>query len=160
MLQEDRQLKMIKKNITRKIKTELQNMLKNDRETYVTFYEVFGRQLKYGVYSDFGQHKDVLQDLLMFYSSKEQKLVSLAEYVERMPEDQKHIYYATGESNERIAKLPQTEMVTDKGYEILYFTEDVDEFAIRMLMNYKEKEFKNVSSGDLGLESEDRKSVV
>lgn len=157
MLQHDRQLKMIEKNITRKIKTELQNMLKNDREKYVEFYNVFGRQLKYGVYSDFGQHKDVLQDLLMFYSSTEEKLVSLAEYVERMPEDQKYIYYATGESNERIAKLPQTEMVADKGYEILYFTEDVDEFAIRMLMNYKEKEFKNVSSGDLGLESEEEK---
>ena len=157
MLQHDRQLKMIYKNITRKIKTELQNMLKNDREKYVEFYNVFGRQLKYGVYSDFGQHKDVLQDLLMFYSSTEEKLVSLAEYVERMPEDQKYIYYATGESNERIAKLPQTEMVADKGYEILYFTEDVDEFAIRMLMNYKEKEFKNVSSGDLGLESEEEK---
>ena len=157
MLQHDRQLKMIEKNITRKIKTELQNLLKNDRDTYVTFYEVFGRQLKYGVYSDFGQHKDVLQDLLMFYSSTEKRLVSLAEYVERMPEDQKHIYYATGESNERIEKLPQTEMVTDKGYEILYFTEDVDEFAIRMLINYKEKEFKNVSDGDLGLETEEEK---
>ncbi|MEI3611186.1 molecular chaperone HtpG [Pseudogracilibacillus sp. SO30301A] len=157
MLQHDRQLKMIEKNITRKIKTELQNMLKNDREKYVEFYNVFGRQLKYGVYSDFGQHKDVLQDLLMFYSSTEEKLVSLAEYISRMPEDQKYIYYATGESNERIAKLPQTEMVAEKGYEILYFTEDVDEFAIRMLMNYKEKEFKNVSSGDLGLESEEEK---
>ncbi|MEI3604382.1 molecular chaperone HtpG [Pseudogracilibacillus sp. SE30717A] len=157
MLQHDRQLKMIEKNITRKIKTELQNMLKNDRDKYEEFYNVFGRQLKYGVYSDFGQHKDVLQDLLMFYSSKEEKLVSLDEYVSRMPEDQKYIYYATGESNERIAKLPQTEIVADKGYEILYFTEDVDEFAIRMLMNYKEKEFKNVSSGDLGLESEEEK---
>ena len=157
MLQHDRQLKMIEKNITRKVKTELQNMLKNDREKYVEFYNVFGRQLKYGVYSDFGQHKDVLQDLLMFYSSTEEKLVSLAEYVSRMPEDQKYIYYATGESNDRIAKLPQTEMVAEKGYEILYFTEDVDEFAIRMLMNYKEKEFKNVSSGDLGLESEEEK---
>lgn len=157
MLQHDRQLKMIEKNITRKIKTELQNMLKNDREKYVAFYDVFGRQLKYGVYSDFGQHKDVLQDLLMFHSSKENALVSLAEYVERMPEDQQYIYYATGESNDRIAKLPQTEVVADKGYEILYFTEDVDEFAIRMLTNYQEKEFKNVSDGDLGLETEEEK---
>ena len=157
MLQHDRQLKMIERNITRKIKAELKKMLKNDREKYVEFYNVFGRQLKYGVYSDFGQHKDVLQDLLMFHSSTEEKLVSLEEYVSRMPEDQKYIYYATGESNERIAKLPQTEMVADKGYEILYFTEDVDEFAIRMLMNYKEKEFKNVSSGDLGLESDEEK---
>lgn len=157
MLQQDRQLKMIEKNITRKIKTELQQMLKNEREQYVQFYEVFGRQLKYGVYSDFGQHKNVLQDLLLFYSSTEDKLVSLDEYVSRMPEEQKFIYYATGESNERIAKLPQTEMVADKGYEILYFTEDVDEFAIRMLTDYKEKEFKNVSDGDLGLETEEEK---
>ena len=157
MLQHDRQLKMIEKNITRKIKQALQGMLKNDRETYLQFYETFGRQLKYGVYSDFGQNKDVLQDLLMFYSSTEKTLVSLAEYVERMPEDQKYIFYATGESNERIAKLPQTEMVADKGYEILYFTEDVDEFAIRMLMSYEEKEFKNVSDGDLGIETEEEK---
>src|SRR5690625_2937228 len=132
-------------------------MLKKDREKYETFYDAFGRQLKFGVYNDFGAHKDVLQDLLLFYSSTEEKLVSLAEYVERMAEDQKYIYYATGESNERIAKLPQTEMVADKGYEILYFTDDVDEFAIRMLMNYKEKEYKNVYSGDLGLESEEEK---
>lgn len=157
MLQHDRQLKMIEKNITRKIKQALQGMQKNDRETYLQFYETFGRQLKYGVYSDFGQNKDVLQDLLMFYSSTEKTLVSLAEYVERMPEDQKYIFYATGESNERIAKLPQTEMVADKGYEILYFTEDVDEFAIRMLMSYEEKEFKNVSDGDLGIETEEEK---
>lgn len=157
MLQHDRQLKMIEKNITRKIKQALQGMLKNDREKYLQFYESFGRQLKYGVYSDFGQNKDVLQDLLMFYSSTEKTLVSLAEYVERMPEDQKYIFYATGESNERIAKLPQTEMVADKGYEILYFTEDVDEFAIRMLMSYEEKEFKNVSDGDLGIETEEEK---
>ena len=155
MLQHDRQLKLIEKNITRKIKSELQRMLKNDRDKYVQFYEVFGRQLKYGVYSDFGQHKDVLQDLLMFYSSTEEKLVTLDEYVSRMKEDQKYIYYATGESNERIAKLPQTELVADKGYEILYFTEDVDEFAIKMLMNYKDKEFRNVSSGDLGIETDE-----
>jgi len=157
MLQHDRQLKLIEKNITRKIKTDLQRLLKNDREKYIQFYEVFGTQLKYGVYSDFGQHKDVLQDLLMFYSSTEEKLVTLEEYVERMKEDQKYIFYATGETNDRIAKLPQTEMVADKGYEILYFTEDVDEFAIKMLMNYQEKEFKNVSDGDLGIETEEEK---
>src|SRR5690625_470328 len=160
MLQHDRQLKMIERNITRRIKTELQNMMKNDREKYEKFYNVFGRQLKYGVYSDFGQHKDVLQDLLLFYSSKEKKLVSLKEYVERMPEDQKYIYYATGESNERIEKLPQAELIRDKGYEMLYFTEDVDEFAIRMLMNYEEKEFKNVSDGDLGLETDEEKEAA
>ena len=122
------------------------------------FMNAFGRQLKYGVYSDFGQHKDDLQDLLMFYSSKEKKLVTLEEYVSRMPEDQKYIYYATGESNERIEKLPQTELVADKGYEILYFTDEIDEFAIKMLMNYKEKEFKSVSSGDLGFEEEQKET--
>src|SRR5690625_2429329 len=154
MLQHDRQLKVIERNITRRIKTELENMLKRDRETYEKFYNVFGRQLKFGVYSDFGVHKDVLQDLLMFYSSTEKKLVTLAEYVDRMPEEQKYIYYATGESNERIAQLPQTELVAEKGYEILYFSEDIDEFAIQMLREYKEKEFKNVASGDLGIETE------
>ncbi|WP_221365243.1 molecular chaperone HtpG [Clostridium perfringens] len=155
MLQHDRQLSRIAKNIKTKIKNELESMMKNDRESYEKFYKSFGRQLKYGVYDDFGMNKDELRDLLMFYSSKEKKMVSLAEYVERMAEDQKYIYYAVGESNERIEKMPQTEMVLDKGYEILYFTEDVDEFAIKMLMNYKEKEFKSVSSGDLGIESEE-----
>lgn len=154
-LQHDRQLSRIAKNIKTKIKNELESMMKNDRESYEKFYKSFGRQLKYGVYDDFGMNKDELKDLLMFYSSKEKKMVSLAEYVERMAEDQKYIYYAVGESNERIEKMPQTEMVLDKGYEILYFTEDVDEFAIKMLMNYKEKEFKSVSSGDLGIESEE-----
>lgn len=155
MLQHDRQLSRIAKNIKTKIKNELESMMKNDRESYEKFYKSFGRQLKYGVYDDFGMNKDELKDLLMFYSSKEKKMVSLAEYFERMAEDQKYIYYAVGESNERIEKMPQTEMVLDKGYEILYFTEDVDEFAIKMLMNYKEKEFKSVSSGDLGIESEE-----
>jgi molecular chaperone HtpG len=156
VLQHDRQLKLIAKNIKTKIKKSLNSMLKNEREKYDEFYESFGRQLKYGVYSDFGSNKDDLQDLLMFYSSKEKKMVTLDEYVSRMPEDQKYIYYAAGQSNERIEKLPQTEMVLDKGYEILYFTDEVDEFAIRMLMKYKEKEFKNVSSGDLGIESEEK----
>ncbi|MCM3765504.1 molecular chaperone HtpG [Neobacillus niacini] len=156
MLQHDRQLKLIAKNINKKIKSELLSLLKNDREKYEQFYGAFGRQLKYGVYSDFGSHKDELQDLLMFYSSKEKKLVTLDEYVSRMPEDQKYIFYATGASNERIEKLPQTELVADKGYEILYFTDEIDEFAIRMLMSYKEKEFKSVSSGDLGFEAEEQ----
>ena len=159
MLQHDRQLQRIAKNVNRKIKSELETMLKKDREKYETFYDAFGRQLKFGVYNDFGAHKDVLQDLLLFYSSTEEKLVSLAEYVERMPEDQKYIYYATGESNERIAKLPQTEMVADKGYEILYFTDDVDEFAIRALQTYKDKEFRSVSSGDLGIEEDDEQDT-
>jgi molecular chaperone HtpG len=160
MLQHDRQLKLIAKNINKKIKSELQSLLKNDREKYVEFYESFGRQLKFGVYSDFGANKEVLQDLIMFYSSKEKKLVTLDEYVSRMPEDQKYIYYASGGSVERIEKLPQTEMVAEKGYEILYFTEDIDEFAIKMIMNYKDKEFKSVSSGDLGIESDDKQDDV
>lgn len=159
MLQHDRQLKFIAKNIKSKIKNELENMLKNERDNYEKFYKAFGRQLKYGVYSDFGSNKEVLQDLLIFYSSKEQKMVTFEEYVSRMPEDQKYIYYAVGESNEKIAKLPQTELVADKGYEILYFTDDIDEFAIKMLREYKEKEFKSVSSGDLGLEPEESKEA-
>ena len=121
ILQQDRQLQRIAKNISKKIKSELQSLLKNEREKYETFYQSFGRQLKYGVYSDYGMHKEELQDLLMFYSSKEKKLVTLDEYVSSMPEDQKYIYYATGESIERIEKLPQTELVSDKGYEILIF---------------------------------------
>ncbi|KUP09800.1 chaperone protein HtpG [Bacillus coahuilensis m2-6] len=151
ILQHDRQLKVIAKNLKNKIKKELANMLKNDRENYEKFYASFGRQLKFGVYNDFGMHKEDLQDLLLFYSSKEEKLVSLKEYVERVQEDQKYIYYATGETNARIAKLPQTEMLVEKGYEILYFTDDVDEFAIKMLREFDGKEFKSVSSGDLGI---------
>ena len=156
ILQHDRQLKLIAKNIKTQIKNGLLDTLKNERDKYEKFYNSFGRQLKYGVYSEFGSHKEDLQDLLMFYSSKEKKLVTLDEYVSRMPEDQKYIYYAAGESIERIEKLPQTEMVSDKGYEILYFTEDIDEFAVRMLMSYKEKEFKSVSSGDLGIEDKEQ----
>ena len=152
ILQHDRQLKLIAKNIKSKIKGQLQSLLKDERDKYEEFYQSFGRQLKYGVYSDYGTHKEDLQDLIMFYSSKEKKLVTLGEYVSRMPEEQKYIYYASGDSVERIEKLPQTEIVAEKGYEILYFTEDIDEFAIRMLMGYKEKEFRSVSSGDLGIE--------
>jgi len=157
MLQQDRQLKRIEKNLTKKIKSQLQAMLKNEREKYETFYQAFGRQLKFGVYNDFGANKDMLQDLLLFYSSNEKKLVSLEEYAARMKEDQAYIYYAAGESIERIEKLPQTELVADKGYEILYLTEDIDEFAIKMLMSYQDKEFKSVSASDLGLKEEDSK---
>lgn len=160
LLQHDRQLKRIAKNINNKIKNELENMLKNDRESYDKFYKTFGRQLKFGVYEEFGANKETLQDLIMFYSSKEKKMVTLGEYVERMPEEQKYIYYAVGDSNERIEKLPQTELVKDKGYEILYFTEEIDEFAIKMLMNYKEKEFKSVSSGDLGIEADEKDEAI
>lgn len=156
MLQHDRQLRTIAKNINKRIKQQLKQVLNNDREAYERFYQSFGQQLKFGVYSDFGQHKEVLQDLLLFYSSKEKKLVTLDEYVERMPEEQKYIYYAQGDSVDRVDKLPQTELVKDKGYEILYFTDEIDEFAIRMLMSYKEKEFRNVSSGDLGIEQDEK----
>ncbi|MGZ4160682.1 MAG: molecular chaperone HtpG [Neobacillus sp.] len=158
MLQHDRQLKLIAKNINKKIKSELQNILKNEREKYEEFYKSFGKQLKYGVYSDYGMHKEELQDLLMFYSSKEKKMVSLDEYVSRMPEEQKYIYYASGDSYDRIDKLPQTELVSEKGYEILYFIDEIDEFAIRMLMSYKDKEFKSVSSGDLGIEADEKQN--
>ncbi|WP_053217006.1 molecular chaperone HtpG [Virgibacillus senegalensis] len=160
MLQHDRQLKLIAKNINKKIKSQLLSLQKDDREQYEKFYNAFGRQIKFGVYNEFGANKEVLKDLLLFYSSKEKKLVTLAEYVSRMPEDQKYIYYATGESIDRIDKLPQTELVADKGYEILYFTEEIDEFAIRMLATYEEKEFKSVSSNDLGLEDEEEKTEV
>lgn len=154
MLQHDRQLKLIAKNIKSKIKKELEELLKNERDKYEEFYQAFGRQLKYGVYSDFGINKEDLQDLLMFYSSKEKKLVTLDEYVSRMPEDQKYVYYAAGESIERIEKMPQAELVIDKGYELLYFNDDVDEFAIRVIGKFKDKEFKSVASGDLGLEAD------
>lgn len=159
MLQHDRQLKLIAKKIKDKIKSELLSMLENDKDKYEEFYKNFGRQLKYGVYSDFGANKEVLQDLLMFYSKKQNKMITLDEYVNAMDKDQKYIYYACGESNERIDKLPQTELVSDKGYDILYFTDDIDEFAIKMLMNYKEKEFKSVSSGDLGIDVDDKKDT-
>ncbi|AKA69523.1 molecular chaperone HtpG [Clostridium scatologenes] len=158
LLQQDRQLKFIAKKVKDKIKSELSLMLKNDREKYDEFFKSFGRQLKYGVYSDFGTNKEVLQDLLMFYSSTEKKLVSLDEYISRMKEDQKFIYYATGESVEKIERLPQTELIKDKGFEILYFTDDIDEFAIKILMKYKEKEFKSVSSKDLGIESDEKEN--
>lgn len=158
LLQQDRQLKFIAKKVKDKIKSELSLMFKNDREKYDEFFKNFGKQLKYGVYADFGTNKEVLQDLLMFYSSTEKKLVSLDEYVSRMKEDQKFIYYATGESVEKIEKLPQTELIKDKGFEILYFTDDIDEFAIKVLMNYKEKQFKSVSSGDLGIESDEKEN--
>ena len=157
MLQHDRQLKVIASRLEKKIKSELLSMLKNDREKYEEFFKNFGLQLKYGVYNGFGTNKELLQDLLLFYSSSEQKLVTLEEYVSRMKEDQKYIYYAGGESREQIEKLPQTELVKEKGYEILYLTDDVDEFALQMMHDYNEKEFKSVSASDLDLESEEEK---
>lgn len=157
LLQHDRQLRLIAKNIKNKIKSELLNLLKEERDKYETFYKSFGRHLKYGLYADYGINREELEDLLLFYSSTEKKMVTLEEYVSRMKDEQKYIYYAAGESIERIDQLPQAEAVMEKGYEVLYFTDDVDEFAIRMLMKYQEKEFKSVSEGDLGIESEDEK---
>lgn len=157
MLQHDRQLKVIASRLEKKIKSELLDMLKNDRETYEKFYKNFGLQLKYGVYGDYGTHKEMLQDLLLFWSSAEKKLVSLEEYVGRMKEDQKAIYYACGDSLERIEHLPQTEMVRDKGYEILYLTDDVDEFALKMMHEFSGKPFQSVSDGSLDLDTPEEK---
>ena len=160
MLQHDRQLKVIAKSIEKTISSELKKMLKNDREKYEEFWKAFGLQLKYGIYSDYGMNKEKLQDLLLFTSSKEKKLVTLDEYVTGMREEQKFIYYATGDSVERIEQLPQTELVKDNGFEILYLTDNIDEFAIKTLMNYKDKEFKSVSADDLGLESNEKKEEI
>ena len=153
MLQHDRQLKVIASRLEKKIKGELTDMLNNDREKYEAFFKNFGLQLKFGVYNEYGRNKDVLKDLLLFYSSTEKKPVTLAEYVSRMKEEQKYIYYACGESVEKIERLPQAEAVRDKGYEILYLTDDVDEFAIRMLHDHEGKEFRSVSGGDLGFDT-------
>lgn len=162
LLQHDRQLKIIAKAIEKKIKSELTKMLRSEREKYEQFYKVFGLQLKFGVYQSYGMNKDVLQDLLMFTSSEKDengknKLVTLKEYVDRMKPDQKYIFFASGENLSKVENLPQTEMVKEKGYEILYFTDEVDEFAIRMLHTYEEKEFKSVAAGDLDLETEEEK---
>jgi molecular chaperone HtpG len=160
MLQHDRQLKLIEGRLEKKIKEELQNMLKNDRENYEKFFKAFGLQLKYGVYANFGQQKELLQDLLMFWSSKEKKMVTLEEYVSRMKEDQKYIYYASGDSVAKVDLLPQTEALKERDYEILYLTEGVDEFALKILAKYNDKEFKSVSDNDLGLETEEEKETA
>ena len=152
MLQHDRQLKLIADRLTKKIKGELKSMLEKDREKYEIFYKSFGLTLKYGVYSDYGAHKDTLQDLLLFYSSSEKKLVTLAEYKERMKEDQKYIYYACGDTVEKIDRLPQTELLKDHGYEILYLTDDVDEVALKMRRDFDGKEFRSAADKDLGIE--------
>lgn len=160
MLQHDRQLKIIASRIEKKIKSELSSMLTNDREKYEEFWKNFGLQIKYGVYNDFGAHKELLQDLLLFPSSLEKKMVTLDEYVSRMKEEQKYIYYASGETIDKIDRLPQTERVKDKGYEILYLSENVDEFALQVLHTYKEKEFKNINQGDLDLNTEEEKKEI
>jgi molecular chaperone HtpG len=157
MLQHDRHLITIAQNIEKKIKNELTSMLANDRENYEKFFNAFGRQLKYGVSADYGMHKEELQDLLMYYSSTEKKLVTLSEYVDRMKEDQKFIYFAVGENISSIDNLPQTELLRSKGYEILYCTEEIDEFSLQTLMQYKDKKFCSATNDDLGIENEENK---
>jgi len=157
MLQHDRQLKLIATSLEKKIKSELLKLQKNDREKYDKFFETFGLQLKYGIYSDYGTHKEMLQDLILFHSSTEEKLVSLNEYVERMKEDQKAIYYACGKTIDQIKLLPQIELFQEKGYEVLYLTDDVDEFALKVMRDYKEKPFKSIADGDVDLESAEQK---
>ncbi|MGL4971710.1 MAG: molecular chaperone HtpG [Culicoidibacterales bacterium] len=148
ILQQDRQLQLIAKNIKNKIKSQLQKMLKNDRETYVKFFETFGRNLKFGLYNDFGMHRDDLQDLIIFRSSKTGEYVTFAEYLEGMHSEQSHIYYATGESVARIEQLPQFAIAQEKGYEVLYFVEEIDEFIVKVLMQYQEKPFQSIMSAD------------
>lgn len=163
MLQHDRQLRLIAKSLEKSIKNELSKLLKTDRSKYEEFWKAFGIQLKFGVYNGFGANKELLQDLLLFHSSaceNEDGFSTLAEYVSRMREDQKYIYYAAGESVKRCAALPAAELVREKGYEVLYLTDRVDEFAVQMLAKYQDKEFKNISSGDLGLESEEDKTAL
>ena len=160
LLQQNHQLKLIRKNIEKKIKNELLSLCKNDREKYEEFWKSFGRVLKFGVYSDYGAHKDVLTDLLVFYSAKEEKMVTLEEYVSAMPENQKYIYFASSDSVERAAKLPNTEAVLDHNFDVLLCTDDVDEFCLQILREYKEKAFKNVGGGNLELETEEEKEAA
>ena len=160
LLQESQSLNVIEKNIESKIRKELENMMKNDRDKYISFFKTFGVQLKYGVYNNFGMDKDKLKDLVMFYSSKHEKLISLAEYVSSMKDDQKEIYYASGSSISKIDSMPQVEQVKDKEFDILYLTDYVDEFCITALQEYEGKKFKNVSDGDLDLESDTEKEEI
>ena len=169
MLQKDNQLKLIHNALEKKIKNELHAMLANDREKYEAFWKEFGRQIKFGAYSDYGMHAELLRDLLLFWSAKEQKMVTIQEYIDKMPAEQKYIYFAAGDSTDRLAKLPAAELVLDKGYDVLLLTEDVDEFCLQILRTYPRKdaegkdgtvEFKNVNSGDLGLETEEEKKAA
>ncbi len=160
MLQHDRQLKVISKAIEKKIKTELEKMMSSDREKYEKFFDAFGVQLKFGLYSDYGMHKEVLQDLILFRSSKEKKYVSLKEYTSSLSDEQKTIYYACGESIERIEMLPQVDAVKEKGYEVLYLTDDVDEFALKMLGTYDGKEFKSVTAEALDISTDEEKEAI
>lgn len=156
-LQHDRQLQMMAKNIEKKIQKELLDMLEQDRDNYEKFYKAFGLQLKYGIYSSFGANKELLKDLIMYKSSTADGLVTFKEYISKMPEDQKYIYYACGENTDKISKLPQIEMLSDKGYEVLYMTDEIDEFAIKIIRDYDSKEFKSINDNDLGLETEEEK---
>ena len=160
ILQQDRQLKLIASNIEKKIKSELESMLKDERDKYEKFFKEFGMQLKLGVYNDYGMHKDELKDLLLFYSSKDEKYITLKEYVSSMKDDEENIYYACGETIDKINMLPQVEKVKDKGYNILYLTEYVDEFAIKSLMEYEGKKFVNVSEENLDLDTEEEKEEI
>lgn len=160
MLQHDRQLKIIAKNLDKKIKSELLDMLHKDRENYEKFFETFGTTLKFGVYNDYGLNKDNYKDLLMFHSSTENKLVTLDEYVDRMKEGQDKIYYACGETIDKIEMLPQVEAVKEKGYEILYLTENVDEFVMQILLEHKEKKFVNVCANDVDLDTAEEKEAL
>ena len=160
ILQQDKQVSLIAKSIESKIKKELETMLEENREEYVKFYNNFGTQLKFGIYNEYGMHKDTLKDLIMFYSSTEKKLVTLKEYTSRMKEGQDKIYYACGETVEKVDMLPQVESIKDKGYEILYFTDYIDEFASQMLSEYDGKTFVNISSEDVNLDSEDDKKAL
>ena len=159
MLQHDRQLKVIASNIEKKIKSELLAMLKNDREKYETFFRAFGLQLKYGTYMDYGMHSEMLRDLLLFHSMKQDKLITLQEYVDAMPEGQTAIYYAAGETIQRIKAMPQLDRLEEKGYDVLFLTDDVDEFALTILHTFAEKEFKSITSGELSLETEEEKKA-
>lgn len=160
MLQQDRQLKVIAHALEKKIKKELEEMLEKERETYERFWKAFGLQLKFALYSSFGAERDKLQDLLLFTRASDSKLCTLKEYRDAMPESQKYIYYAAGESAQKLALLPQAETVRDKGYDILYLTDDVDEFLMQILHTYDEKEFRSISSDDLGLESDEEKKEI
>ncbi len=160
MLQHNRQLTLIARNIEKKIKSELLSMLQNDREKYEQFYAAFARQLKYGTVAEYGAKKEAVQDLLLFYSNKENKLITLGEYVESMAEGQEKIYYVPGESKDRLTKLPQVKTLSDKGYDVLLFTEDVDEFVAQSLMTYKEKTLCNAATEDLGLQTEEEKKAI
>ena len=160
MLQHNRQLKVIARGIEKKIKSELKSLLENDREKYEQFFQIFGRQLKYGTVADYGAHKETCQDLLLFYSHKQSKLITLKEYVETMAEGQEKIYFAPGDNTERLAKLPQVKTLENKGYDVLLFADEVDEFIPQTLMTYDEKSFCNISTEDLGLQTEEEKKEL